>query len=264
MQNTISNARFPFGQPLKPVKQQDRSPKKVFVLGVYASAVHAKWLASDGKQLCQALAVASEPEIFWRGENAEEVISKIAIPPEAGSLKQAEGKFNGPSGKALDELYLAPLGLTRADAWLCDLVPHSLLNQGQSEAIQKHYAPMCEKHGLPTASIPAKPTGDLIDENRRNEILAELKESRAETIILLGEEPLKWFLSAVSDCKKTRLAEFGNETATYGSAHTVSIDGKAYSVTPLTHMRQAGGFGSHSDEWERLHAGWVESVRKPA
>jgi len=262
MQNTIPNTLFPFGQPLKLVKQQDRSPKKVFVLGVYASAVHAKWLAPDGKQLCQALAVASEPEIFWRGENAEEVISKIAVSPEAGALKPAEGKFNGPSGKALDELYLAPLGLTRADAWLCDLVPHSLLNQGQSEAIQKHYAPMCEKHGLPTASIPAKPTGDLIDENRRNEILAELKESRAETIILLGEEPLKWFLSAVSDCKKTRLAEFGNETATYGSAHTVSIDGKAYSLIPLTHMRQAGGFGSHSDEWERLHTSWVEANRR--
>lgn len=36
---------FPFGEELKPVLQQDRTPKKVFVLGVYASAVHARWVA---------------------------------------------------------------------------------------------------------------------------------------------------------------------------------------------------------------------------
>jgi hypothetical protein len=34
---------FPFGETVRPLVQQDRSPKKVFVLGVYASAVHARW-----------------------------------------------------------------------------------------------------------------------------------------------------------------------------------------------------------------------------
>ena len=48
---------FPFGQELHPLVQQDRSPKKVFVLGVYASAVHARW-KKDGQIICQALAVA--------------------------------------------------------------------------------------------------------------------------------------------------------------------------------------------------------------
>jgi len=33
-------------------------------LGVYVSAVQAKWLNKDGKIIVQALAVASEPEIF--------------------------------------------------------------------------------------------------------------------------------------------------------------------------------------------------------
>ena len=36
---------FPFGMPLKKVEQKDNSPKQVFVLGVFASAVHAKWIA---------------------------------------------------------------------------------------------------------------------------------------------------------------------------------------------------------------------------
>ena len=61
---------FPFGTPITPVKQADTTPKRVFVLGVYASAVHARWVADDGKTIINALGVASEPEIFWRGEEA--------------------------------------------------------------------------------------------------------------------------------------------------------------------------------------------------
>ena len=37
------NYYFPFGETVKPLAQLDRTPKKVFVLGVYASAVHARW-----------------------------------------------------------------------------------------------------------------------------------------------------------------------------------------------------------------------------
>ena len=62
--------RFPFGEYLRPLVQEDRSPKKVFVLGVYASAVHARW-TRGGAVICQALAVASEPRIFWDGDPAE-------------------------------------------------------------------------------------------------------------------------------------------------------------------------------------------------
>lgn len=61
------NYNFAFGQPLVSVEQKDRSPKGIFILGVYASAVHAKWRDKKGKVLVNALAVASEPYIFWRG-----------------------------------------------------------------------------------------------------------------------------------------------------------------------------------------------------
>lgn len=62
---------FPSGQPILPVRQADRSPKRVFVLGVYASAVHARWISPEGRTRIAALAVASEPEIFWPGLGAE-------------------------------------------------------------------------------------------------------------------------------------------------------------------------------------------------
>ena len=48
---------YPFGETVHPLVQQDRTPKKVFVLGVYASAVHARWKQGN-KIICQALAVA--------------------------------------------------------------------------------------------------------------------------------------------------------------------------------------------------------------
>jgi hypothetical protein len=53
---------FPFGQPAEALVQQDREPKKVFVLGVYASAVHARWIGADERDRVKALAVASEAE----------------------------------------------------------------------------------------------------------------------------------------------------------------------------------------------------------
>ena len=51
---------FPFGQPVQEVTQKNRTPKSVFVLGVYASAVHARWINTSEKTVVRALAVASE------------------------------------------------------------------------------------------------------------------------------------------------------------------------------------------------------------
>ena len=105
---------FPFGKEVIPLVQQDRRPKKVFVLGVYASAVHARW-KKDGKVLCQALAVASEPRIFWDGDPAEAkaFIDSVPIPPELGTLEPAGQNLNGPSAKVLEQNILAPLAHPR-------------------------------------------------------------------------------------------------------------------------------------------------------
>ena len=263
IQNTIldvvPNVYFSFGQPVRLVRQQDRTPKKVFVLGVYGSAVHAKWYSPDGRVISNALAVASEPEIFWNGKNASEIIASISIPPTIGYLLPADEEYNGPSGRTLDELYLRPLGLSRADAWLCDLVPHSFMNPDQEWIIRTYYSPLCDKYSLPIASVPEKPV-ELIDAHRRNEIIAELEESLAEIIILLGDDPIKWFLSFVSDCHNTRLVEFGMKT--YGLHHPVTINGKMYKVIPLVHVRQAGGLGRHSDSWREIHKNWVKRISR--
>lgn len=254
---TIYN--FPFGQALRKVAQKDKTPKKTFVLGVYASAVHARWVDTNGKQKVAAMAVASEPDIFWRGENAEQIIAKIKIPEQLGQLLvPRDQRLNGPSGRALDRLFLEPLGLDRSSTWLCDLLPESRVNEKQRRALNKHYSKeMIHEFGLPQATIPDFDKAELNSRWRREEILEELEASQAETLLLLGDLPIYWFLR-FHDKRFSRLAQFGESDLTYGSVHEISINNKTYKVIPLCHPRQADRLGTSTDKWGNLHEEWMK------
>jgi len=250
---------FPFGQPVCKVIQTDRTQKKVFVLGVYASAVHARWIGPDEKTLIRAIAVASEPEIFWRGENAQEIIKGITIPEGAGRIVPVAKNLNGPSGRALDKWYLKPLGLVREDAWLCDLVPHSCRNESQRIALKKNYDPKIDVLKLPAYKWEAVPS-KLADESRQKEILNEIALASPSVIITLGDQPLKWFTSAIDSKTKSRLVDYGKSDTEYGLLHDISIGGHAMKLLPLVHPRQAGRLGGYSPEWAECHDKWVKSV----
>jgi uracil-DNA glycosylase len=247
---------FPFGQPVRAVTQKDRSPKGVFVLGVYASAVHARWIDTSEKTVVRALAVASEPDIFWRGENADSIIQQIDIPKELGKLIPAKPVFNGPSGMALDHLILDPLGLDRQKVWLCDLVPHSCLNSSQRKAIQRAYLPTASKYGLAAPTVPPVPTM-LTDENRRKAIMNEIIEAEASVLILLGDKPIQWFLSHY-DHHWSKLSDFGRDSQTYGQLHNAQIDGREIKVLPLAHPRQIAKLGHSSPVWYDVHQKWLK------
>lgn len=247
--------KFPFGQPLQVVEQLPHANARVFVLGVYSSAVHARWIGPDGKQRAVALAVASEPNIFWQGEGAGAIIDGIQIPTEAGSLVDAGPSYNGPSGRSLDEDYLAPLGLTRDDAWLCDLLPESRMNDGQAARV-KDYALMAEALGLPAASVPPVPSR-FADRQRVEDILDELLTSGAKTLITLGDPPLREFVAALS-IGHSRLGMYGEQPVAYGKLHPFSIHGRDLHLLPLTHMRQARGLGLSDPKWRALHQHWMQ------
>lgn len=249
--------QFPFGQELHPLVQQDRSPKKVFVLGVYASAVHARW-KRDGQIICQALAVASEPRIFWDGdpEEARAIIGAIHMPPELGILEPAGRQLNGPSAKVLDENILAPLGFTRRDAWLCDLLPETRINPSQAKALKEKYEPIREKYGLNEVTIPKRPSR-FCDEARSREITAELLESRAELLVLLGDIPVKEYLNRVARVDFSTLQEYVDRYG-YGNPTEVTINGKPLRVLPLAHPRQIGALGAHSEKWCQMHRDWEQ------
>ncbi len=253
--------QYPFGQKVKPLVQQDRTPKKIFVLGVYASAVHARW-KKDGKTVCTALAVASEPRIFWDGniEEAKEIISKISIPPEVGTLEPAGSHLNGPSAKVLDEHILGTLGYTRKDAWLCDLLPETRLNSGQVKVITERYNPLIKQYGLNEVTIPERPNV-FCDAQRCQEILSELKESQANLLVLLGDLPIVQFLNAVANVPYHSLQEYVDLYG-YGTATDAVIDGRTIKVLPLAHPRQIGALGSHSEKWNKLHQEWESNLNK--
>lgn len=250
---------FPFGQELKKVEQKDKSQKKAFVLGVYASAVHAKWTDKDGRQKVAALAVASEPEIFWTGNNAEQIISAIKFPEQLGKLSEpSDKKLNGPSGRALDKLFLSPLGLDRNEAWLCDLLPESRVNEKQRQAINNNYTvDLIKNFNLKPANIPDFDKAELNSQKRREEILNELELSQAEIVILLGDLPIYWFLRFYNK-GFSKLSQFGDTVKTYGRQHDLKINNKIYNVIPLCHPRQADRLGSSNAKWGNLHDNWIK------
>ena len=250
--------QFPFGQPLQRVEQVPHTRARVFVLGVYSSAVHARWLGRDGKQRAAALAVASEPYIFWRGEDGGAIIDAIQIPPEAGRLIAADQRFNGPSGKSLDEDYLAPLGLSRDDAWLCDLLPESRMNERQAKRVLETYAPVAKALGLPEATVPPVSTR-YADRLRAEAILEELLASGAETLITLGDPPLQEFVGALS-LGHPRLHMYGRHQGEYGKLHQFSIGGRHLQLLPLTHPRQARALGNSDKGWGDLHRHCVQHM----
>jgi len=251
----MEDYRFPFGEQLHRLAQEDRRPKQVFVLGVYASAVHARWM-KDGTVICPALAVASEPRIFWDGneDEAREIIGRIKIPAELGTLTPAGKNLNGPSAKVLDEQILTPLRFSREDAWLCDLLPESRINSGQKKAIERCYNKYIGQYGLKPVTVPDRKS-KFCDARRAAEILEELKESDAKLLVLLGDIPIKQFLKTVADIPYSSLQEYVDLFG-YGNPTDVTIQGKIIKVLPLAHPRQIGALGTHSEKWYQMHQKW--------
>jgi hypothetical protein len=247
---------FPFGAPASSVRQAPLPAASVFVLGVYASAVHAKWLNPDGSIRVKALAVSSEPDIFWRGEGGPEIISGIYVPPEAGRLVPPAGNLNGPSGRWLDSLYLRPLGLTRLNVWLCDLLPESRQNDAQARAVKRHYEPLRERLGLPRVSIPPVPRQFACGQ-RVAQIVEELLSSGATTLLTLGDKPLHEFVGKLRLLDKASISAFGRTEAKYGRRHPFTLRGRRFDLLPLVHPRQAAGLGRHDPALATLHAAWM-------
>ena len=249
---------FPFGQILHKVEQKDKTPKNLFILGVYASAVHAKWIGANGKTLVNALAVASEPYIFWKGENAQDIINGINFPEQLGRLELPNSSLNGPSGNTLDKSYLLPLGFSRTTSWLSDLIPETRLNKSQCKAIQEKYNSIKNEFNLPEVTIPPVPQPFEIDDVRRNEILEEIELCQPKIIILLGDQPIKHFLNYfIENPRFKKLSYFGESEADYGDIHEFIINERNYKILPLVHPRQAGGLSSHSNKWKSLHEYWI-------
>lgn len=251
--------RFPFGQPLHIRTQQDRSPKSTFILGAYSGAVHACWSDAEGVMLVKALAVASEPEMYWTGDSSgvtsEDIVREIVVPQGAGTLGATAAGYNGLAGRVLDARILEPLSLSRADVWLCDCVPHTCLNNVQRKAIKRQYFNRMAQFHLPVPEMPSVP--ELITEQRCAEIIAELHESGAERMIVLGDQALDWFVRPVTgDWEWRNLHDFVDDQG-YGAVVRRSIAGRDVDILPLAHPRQIAHSGTPDSTWYDVHNAYL-------
>jgi hypothetical protein len=246
---------FPFGQSVRRVTHRpDGKRKRAFVVGIYSSAVHAHWIGPDGATKVRALAVANEPHMFWPGGDTAGLIP--TIDKQIGHLEPAGSRNNGPSGRALDDSYLNPLGLDRDQVWLSDMVPHTLSNEGQQGAIRKHYEPLQQRFGLSKSTVPLEPRDaagwkDLVEVDR---LVHELEQSRADTIISLGNRVILYFLNHVC---ATRILQLTPEH--YGSLAQPVIRGRKYQVICLAHMRVTRI--RPIDHWRVIHDDWIARNR---
>ncbi len=252
--------QYPFGEVSNLLVQQDRSPKKVFVLGVYASAVRARWV-KNGEVVCDALPVADEPRLFWDGNEDEEreIISRVRIPEALGVLEPLGNHVNGPSSKVLDEDILAPLGFTRDDAWLCDCLNEARLYPSEAKDIRDKYNPLIREYDLNDVTIRKRPVV-FCDDARAREIAQEIVESQAELLILLGDIAIGQFLYKASKTPYRSLQDYCEEFG-YGERTEVTIRDKKIEVLPIAHPRQIGIYGAYNEKWHRAHMEWEKKIK---
>ena len=110
---------------------------------------------------------------------------------------------------------------------------------------------LIEKYGLNPVTIPTRPTS-FCDHKRAEEITAELMESQAELLILLGDIPIAQYLKKVANIPYSTLGEYV-DLYSYGNITETVINGKIVKVLPLAHPRQIGALGAHSEKWCQAH-----------
>lgn len=248
--------RFPFGRPLDVTPPQECRNAKAFVVGVYASAVHARWIGPDGRHACKALAVASEPHSFWDGSDADRVIRSIGVPEEMGRLEPADRKFNGPSGETLRDKYLAPLGFHVSDCWITDLHDRYFLSPGNAKAIERYERLRTQVRAcVKPAILPSRPAAVVPSPERMKRLRDEFERSGAPLVITLGNEPLEPLFGRTA----RKLSRDG-----YGETEEAVLFERKVTLLRLCHPRQAGALGSSSSAWTATHEDWTRRVRRRA
>lgn len=252
---TLGN--FPFGEEVTILSQRDRSRKKYFVIGSYASAVHTSWYNAAGKVVTKTLPIANEPEFLWTGNSFEAMtlINRVNIPPEAGRLSDPGKWMNGGVGRIFNIDFLKPLNLFRSDLWITLLIPFTLANKGQRKAISRYERQRTEFNLPASRIVPSNVKSSIIDDTRISEILSELEESEAEIIITLGDLPLHHFIKAF-DPEKLNLSSFN----LYGRLHNITINEKLYRLLPLYHPKAGENVGAYTQRWRNAHRDWISYI----
>lgn len=280
----MSTYRFPFGST--PTSRPPRRPAgacRLFVLGVYPSALHVRWtpplwaLDRDDLELSRvkALAVADEPTVFWDASEPDADKAVAAWRDEVGfrtgegrdDWGRVEASANGTSGRWVVSNVLLPLGADREDTWFTDAVDHYFVKPGTATArgqldvidLYNRFAAASSSDLLP-AELPVRPSQDalvaLARRQHADRLRAEVAEASPRLIVTLGDEARRALLALADHAEgpptqplsSRSLAE---ESTRYGEAGSVTVSGTTYGWHALVHP------GQRSTWWRTLHLDWI-------
>ena len=245
---------FPFGLPLRSCAQTRASPHRCFVLGAYPSALHVQWkLPGEVGGSVRALAIDNEPEPFWSGQGEDEKVSlwlsRVGWDAKFGEARPA-GRFNGSSGRSVDDEVLRPFGISRSETWLSDCLDTYHLSDGMNAAIKRSYNPLAARLNLPAVSLPAHPdTQRIVNQAQPTRLVRELHDAKPEMIVTLGEAALEVMRTLLNGQGPTRL----EHDAGYGSPVAVEFEGRRSNWYPLVHP------GQRRAAWRTAHKKWMAS-----
>jgi hypothetical protein len=250
---------FPFGRKVLPRPPSATSPRRVFVLGAYPSALHVRWRPPKPYRIVAALAVDNEPEPFWTADDEEQQIERwrdqVGFLPAWGSVSRA-ARLNGSSGRWLRDKVLIPLGLHRHETWITDCLDTYRGSDDQHSRLRDTYRPLAEAAGLPLASLPPHPRHeDAIvkeaAERHHARLLDELHEAAPEQLITLGRAALRVLLGLVQveDEVTPALEVDPDGNGSYGQTVRVRVVGHQATWLCLAHPAAAPRYQLAHDRW---------------
>jgi hypothetical protein len=166
---------------------------------------------------------------------------------------------------------VTPLEATPNAVWFTDVIDHFFVKSGgkrreQAEAIAADYAPFAAAVGLPTATLPPRPSIDALvrlgSSEHRSRLRGELIEAAAPVVVTLGEEARRVLVAIAdfADGPPTQPLDgrrFDNPNVhTYGEAGEVAIAGHVARWYALVHP------GQRSRAWQERHQGWIGRRRR--
>lgn len=244
----MTDAVFPFGQPVLPRQAARGTEPTVFVLGAYPSALHVRWSAPGGTPTIGAIPIDNEPEPFWDGADAAGRVdawrNAVAF-SEATDGTVTPASANGSSGQTLTTHYLDPLGVTRQGCWITDCLDTYRMSVAGAEALTERF-PGGAGNLRPHPSqnqIVAEAIADHLPRLR-----SELEEAAPATVVTLGEAANQVFGEVLGWPTTAELSPHD-----YGAPRAIEIGGATAEWLPLAHP----GVISKTDKWRDLHAAWV-------
>jgi hypothetical protein len=255
-----------FGKPVIPSKPRADGPRDIFVLGAYPSALHVRWQVPGRARAVQAVAVDSEPEPFWTGDDEDSQIDRwlgeISFHPSWGQVAPC-GRLNGSSGAWVEEMILRPLHIDRSSAWITDCIDtyfesaKAAARMAEPEIVNAMMA-----NGIPVPNHRAHPSeNEIVREAigvHSNRLRAELEAARPQIVVTLGNAALR-VLAALGGAgqRPRRLSPVGD---LYGKPLGGGIEGLKFEWLPLAHPASPAPYQRAHQEWAAARNRQVNAI----